>query len=128
MSKSIYEVSKDEMAHRLEMDALSKDPGRKAVMILEVAIDKVLKKLGVDVSKNNIPEQMEALGIIMTENSSEAMPQLNGFYLFLKRGMDIIAYAWCGAARIDSTGRCFCDVQYFQDDILDEVGGIKVLQ
>lgn len=126
--KTRFEISTDELAHRMKLQEESQDPGRKAVLILEAAIDKVLKRLGVDVTQDNIPEQMEALGIIMTENSSETTPQLNGFYFFLRRGTDIISYAWAGAARIDSTGRCFCDIQYFLDDKLDEIGGIKILQ
>jgi uncharacterized linocin/CFP29 family protein len=128
--KTRFEISADELEHRMKLhQEVTLDPGQKAVRILEAAIDKVLTKLGVDVTDpETIPAQQEALGIIITENTDERTPQINGFFIFAQKGKDLIPYAWVGAARLEHDGRCYCDIQYFMDNRLDETGGIKIIQ
>lgn len=127
--KNIFSISEDELNHRMNVhDEVKVEPGRKAVAILEAAIDKVLVRLGVDVSDPElIATQMDNLGIIMTEHTDEKAPQLNGFFVFAQSGDDLIPYAWVGSARLERDGKCFCDIHYFQDNRLDEVGGVKVV-
>jgi hypothetical protein len=128
--KTRFEISADELAARmLKQQELHIEPGQKAVQILEAALDTVLKKLGVNVDDvETIPDQMNALGIIMTENTDERAPQINGFFVFLAKDCDIIPYSWVGAARLESDGRCYCDIQFFQDERLQEVGGIRLIK
>lgn len=128
--KDIYSISADELNHRMDVYQRDKlDPCQRAVAVLESAVDKVLKGLGVNIDDaETIPQQMNDLGIIMTENTEEMTPQLNGFFIFLDRNGDLIPHSWVGAARLDSNGCCYCDIQYFMDNRLDEVGGVKLIK
>lgn len=130
----VFEISEDELNHRMEAKKEHDEPMTQAVRILEAAVDKVLEKLGVNIGLGDIPAQMDALGIIMSEHTEENAPQLNGFFVYVSRFVpsmqdwDIIPYAWVGAARVNSNGECFCDIQWFQDNRLDETGGIKIIK
>ena len=127
---TIFEISADELEARMEAKRkLQDEPCQQAVMLLEAALDKVMISLGVDVTQSpeSIHMQQDFLGIEIQENTDEATPQLNGFFVFVHKNNDIIPHSWIGAARIDSTGRCFVDIQYFQDNRLEETGGIKLV-
>lgn len=129
VKESWFEISEDELNARMEKQKKQRtDPVSRAVDILEAALDSVLKKLGVNVEDvASIPAQMDALGIMMSEHTDERAPQLNGFFVYLIKKDDIIPYAWIGSARLESGGRCFCDIQYFQDNRLVEAGGEKLV-
>jgi len=125
--KDRFHISADELEARMQAQAkYHEEPVKKAVAILEMALNKVMTKLGVNVEED-IPAQQDALGIIITEETREEMAGLNGFFVFLSRVGDIIPYAWVGAAKLNHIGECSCEVHYFQDDRLDEVGGIKIV-
>jgi len=133
--KDRFNISADELEARMQkQQELHNEPCQKAVMILEAALDKVLEKLGVNTTQvypdgsSAVPDQMDALGIIMTENTDERTPQLNGFFVFVTRNCDLIPYAWVGAARINRNGECYCDIQWFIDNRLDETGGVKLIK
>lgn len=134
--KTRFEISEDELNHRMELKKKLKDePVSKAVEILEAAIDTVLKSLGVNVEIGDVPAQMDALGIIMTEHTDERAPQLNGFFVYTTRRLfgpiepqgDIVPYAWVGAARLNSNGECHCEIHWFQKNKLSEIGGVKLV-
>jgi len=55
------------------------------------------------------------------------MAGINGFFIFQAQADDIIPYAWVGAARLNKEGECFVDIQYFQDNRLEERGGFKII-
>lgn len=122
-----FEISEDELQAREQRQQELEEPGRKATMILEAALEKVMMSLGVDVTQD-IPAQQEALGIMITENLEESTPKLNGFFVFVDRDGETIPYAWVGAVRIDSTGQCLCDIQWFMDERLDQVKGMRLVQ
>lgn len=127
--KNRFSVSADELDARMKKHQKEKvEPASKGVLVLEAAIDTVLKKMGVDVTRQDIPEQMDLLGIIMTEHTDERAPQLNGFFIYQRQKEDIIPYAWVGSARLEKDGRCFCSIHLFQDNRLIESGGIKIIQ
>jgi len=131
MIKDRFHISRDELESRMEKQKLlHDDPIKKAVEILQFALDKVMKKLGVDVDQEPevIHAQQEQLGIIVTEETREDMAGLNGFFVSLVRKGDIIPYAWIGSAQLNSMGECSCEVHWFQDNRLDEVGGIKLIK
>jgi hypothetical protein len=133
--KDRFNISADELEARMQkQQELHNEPCQKAVMILEAALDKVLEKLGVNTTQvypdgsSTVADQMNALGIIMTENTDERSPQINGFFIFVTRNCDLIPYAWVGAARINHNGECFADIQWFVDNRLDETGGVKLIK
>jgi hypothetical protein len=132
--KKWYEISSDELQHRIEQkQKLQDEPVTQAVAILEAAVDKVLNTLGVDTTdEETIAQQMIDLDIIMIEHTDERAPQLNGFYIFTQKLLrsgeyDIVPYAWVGAARLNSMGECFVDVQWYQKEQLTEVGGVRLV-
>ena len=127
--KDRFSISSDELEDRMQRQAkLHKEPIQRAVALLEAALDKVLIKLGVDVSDpDSIPDQQDALGIMITEETRPKMAGLQGFFVFVSHKQDLIPYAWVGAARLNSIGECFVDIQYFQDQRLEETGGIKLI-
>ena len=127
--KDRFHISVDEMESRMQKQTkLHDEPIQKAVIMLEIALDKVLAKLGVNVELGNIPAQQDQLGIVVTEETREELAKINGFFVFVNRNGELIPYAWIGAVRIDHLGECFCDVQYFQDERLEKIGGEKLIQ
>jgi len=131
VEKAWFEVSEDELCARMLKKVQVKDsPAHKAVEVLEAGIDSVLKTLGVDVTRDDIPDQMNSLGILMTEHTDERAPQLNGFFIYLMRPAqnDMIPYAWVGSAQINSEGKCCCEIHRFIDERMSEITGIKVVQ
>lgn len=136
VAETRFVISADELNHRMEQKKkLRDDPVQRAVGILEAAVDTVLRELGVNIELGDIPAQMDALGIIMTENTNEQTPQLNGFFIYTTKRLfgpiepevDIVPYAWVGSARLNSNGECFCDIQWFQKNKLSETGGVKLV-
>lgn len=128
VKKDRFSISADELeARMLQKQQEHDEPVKKAVFLLEVALERVLMKLGVNPELDNVPAQQEALGIIITEETRPEMAGINGFYIYVSQHGDIIPYAWVGAARLNSEGECFVDIQYFQDNRLEETGGIKIL-
>jgi len=126
--KTRYEISADELEARMEaQQKYHNEPVQKAVAILEAALDTVMESLGVNIELGDIPAQQDALGIIVTENTEEATPQLNGFFVFVNIGGELAPYAWVGAAYITHLGQCFCDINWFQKDKLTEMGGVKLV-
>lgn len=137
--KDKFHISADELEHRMQMQVKYHDePIQQAVGILMSALDRVMKKLGVDVDQDPdvIHDQQDQLGIIVTEETRDEMAGLQGFFVFLKRRLwgnrpendfTIIPYCWIGAARLNSNGECYVDIQYFQDERLEETGGIKLV-
>jgi hypothetical protein len=133
--KKWYEISADELNHRMEQkQKLQNEPVSQAVAILEAAVDKVLNTLGVNTAdEETVARQMIELDIIMTENTDERAPQLNGFYVFTQKLLrdgtyDILPYAWIGSARLNSVGECFVDIQWYQKEQLTEFGGVRLIK
>lgn len=126
----VFQISADELQSRIaKKEAEHDEPCKKAVQILEAAVDKVLSSLGVNVELVDlIPAQMDQLGIVMTENTEENTPKLNGFYIYLYRNEELIPHSWVGAARINHLGECYADIHYFNDNRLEEVGGVRLIK
>ena len=127
--KDRFSISADELEHRMQLQKKQhEEPVQKAVALLEAALDRVLTKLGVDVSDpDSIGQQQMDLGIMITEETRPEMAGLQGFFVFVSHNDDLVPYAWVGAARLNSVGECFVDIQYFQDQRLEETGGIKLV-
>jgi hypothetical protein len=137
--KSRFEISSDELNHRMELQQKYHDePLTRAGVLLQVAMDKVLTKLGVDVKDpETIAMQMINMGIFANSIEDEAHPKLNGIYVSLVTGHsnytsldgepDIIPYAFIGNARLSKDGRCRCDITYWNEHRLDEISGDKII-
>jgi len=127
--KTAFQISADELTSRMEKKALLHDePCQKAVLLLEAALDKVLTKLGVNIEAGDIPLQQEELGIIIVEEAREEMAGLQGFTVIVRRDGDLVPFAWIGSARLNHLGEGFVDIQFFQENRLDETGGIKLIK
>lgn len=123
-----FNISADELTARmLRKHKEQTEPAQRAAELLDAALELVVKKLGVIPELGNIPEQQEALGIIITEETREDYAKINGFFVFVQKSDDIVPYAWVGAARLNSQGECFVDIHYFMDNRLEETGGIKLI-
>ena len=125
-----FQISEDELHARMEKQKeIHLDPVRQATALLEAALDKVMVSLGVDVTQSpeSIHMQQEFLGIEIMEHTDERAPKLNGFFVFVRKGEDLVPHSWIGAARINSSGECFVDIQTFEDNRLQETGGIKLI-
>lgn len=128
IKKDRFSISADELeALMLQKQKEHDEPVQQAVLLLEAALERVLTTLGVNPVLGDIPAQQNALGIIITEETREEMAGINGFYIYVARHDDIIPYAWVGEARLNSGGECFVDIQYFQNNRLEETGGIKLI-
>ena len=128
MIEKRFSMSADELETlRLQKEKEHDEPVKKAVALLEAALEKVLTELGVNVELGDIPAQQDQLGIMITEEDREEFSQINGFFIFVYRGKHLIPYGWIGAARLNTQGECFVDIQYFQDNRLEETGGEKLI-
>jgi hypothetical protein len=128
MREDRFSISQDELEARMaKKEAVQDEPVKKAVELLEAALERVLAKLGVNIEAGDIPAQQDQLGIMITEETREEMAGINGFFIFVSRKGDLIPYGWVGAARLNTQGECFVDIQYFEDNRLEETGGIKVI-
>jgi hypothetical protein len=129
--KTIYEISADELEYRmLKQQEMHNEPCQKAVQILESALESVLKSLGVNVEadEETIALQLDNMGIYVNSVDDERMPKAMGIYVSVTVGKDIIPYAWVGDARLNSDGRCFCDVMWFTKNKMDETGGVRLIK
>jgi hypothetical protein len=129
--KTIFTMSEDELMHNEEKRfKLGIEPVQKAVEILDRALCSVLKKLGVDTEKDDddIRLQQELLGIVITEVPQDFAPGEEGFFVFRTVKSELTPYAYVGGARIDSLGICYCDIHWFDEERLDEVGGDKIFK
>jgi hypothetical protein len=126
--KDRYHISADELEHRMQLqEKYHNDPAKQAVAILDMALERVLSKLGVNVELGDIPDQQDQLGIYVFEESREEMAGLQGFFVFVSRKNDLIPFAWIGQAMLNNLGECSCEIHWFRDNRLEEVGGVKIL-
>jgi hypothetical protein len=124
--KDRFSISADELESRMQrQEKYHTQPIQKAVSILEMALDTVMKKLGVDVTQD-IPSQQKELGIIITEETRVEMGGLNGFFVSIAGRGEIVPYAWIGEAKLNSVGECSCEIHWFKDERMDEIGGVKL--
>lgn len=123
--KSRYEISLDELMHREELqEKHHNEPVRAAVKVLERALEKVMEKLGVDITQN-IPEQQQSLGIFVTEDAIEG--GLGGFHVTTMTEEGLKPCCWIGAANLNSLGKVSCEVWWFNTEKLDVVEGPKII-
>jgi len=120
-----YQISADELNARMErQQKIHDEPLQKAAEMLEMAIEKVVTTLGVDVTKDteSIHIQMDMLGISV--NTLEGYP---GIFVSLDKGDDFIPCAWISDALMMSDGTYRYEIHWFQSHRMDEIG-VKLVQ
>lgn len=123
--KDRYSVSADELeARMIKQQKLHDEPIQKAVAVLEEGLEKVIASLGVDITKGDesIRMQQEFLGIEV--NTLDGYP---GVFVSVNRKGELVPYAWISDAILNSDGTYHYDIQWFQKDKLEEIGGIKIV-
>ena len=119
------EISADELHHRHELqNEYHEKPIRSVVELIESALRKVLKTLGIDVTQDTLANQQEALGIIITEQPPEEMGKLSGFYVIA----GAVPIAIIGDAYMAQDGLAWIDIHWIQKMYVEKFGGIRILQ
>lgn len=136
--KKWFEISLDELEHRMQIDKERRiDPLTEMGKEFFRCIDKVLIQLGVDLD-SDIPiiDQCKELGIFLRSNSDELTPQLHGVFVSVLRTRsfieidqepDIFPYAWVSAPFMLNSGKAKCEIQYFQDERMEESREVKIV-
>ena len=140
METKWWQTSLDELEHRMDLQKkLRVDPTAEMNREFYRCVDRVLKRLGVDPDseKYSINEQCEELGIIMQGSDDDRAPQIRGIFIFalkkrlsveMRQDPDILPYAWVSAPKpVGRDGKSKCDIQYFQDNKMEESKGVKIV-
>ena len=101
--KKRHEISEDELMYReMLQNEWRAAPTRRAVRIFQERIEEVLKKLGVDVTKDaeSIQTQMELMDIYINSMSEESAPKAAGLYISARLHGDLQPYAYISAAKV----------------------------
>lgn len=134
--KKWWEISTDELENRmLQVGEQRTKPVAAAVKELYRSVDKVLKRLGADPDSTemSLRDQCEMLGIKLQYNDDPRTPQLHGIFVFYYKHSlvalepDILPYAWVSAPKMKKSGKAFCEIQYFQDNKMEESGEVKIV-
>jgi hypothetical protein len=123
--KDRYSISADELESRMQKQAKFHDePLTKAVAVLEEGLLKIMASLGVDITRDDdsIRMQQEFLGIDV--NTLDGYP---GVFISVSRKGEPVPYAWISDAILKSDGTYHYEIQFFQNNKLEEIGGIKIV-
>lgn len=126
MNERRFSISVDELMYYQQQQHKAQEPGRKGTECIEAGIRAVYTSLGIDVTKDNIPEQMADLGVFTRSLADDRMPRANGIYVFQWQGNNPVPIAWVGDARLDGQGKAWIDIEWFTMNKHEEIGGIKV--
>ena len=120
-----FHVSVDELASRMQKKAKYNEQLQGAVLVLESAIERVIKKLGVDTEKDDesIKIQMDLLGILLNE-----LPGYPGMFVTTMKGDEKTPYAWISDAMLDSEGKYHYEIHWLKDERLSDVKGTEAIQ
>uniref|UniRef100_A0A6H1ZVM8 Uncharacterized protein n=1 Tax=viral metagenome TaxID=1070528 RepID=A0A6H1ZVM8_9ZZZZ len=130
--KDRFSISSDELEDRMQRQKkYHEEPVQIAVTIMSEARDKVMRSLGMDTEQEDEDlryAQQEALGIRMTQETREEMAGLMGWTIAApKRGLGLVPIAWVGTAYLDSQGKCWCEIHWFQENRMEKFGGYKII-
>jgi hypothetical protein len=110
-----FEISEDELQHRMNKKAILKDEVcTKANEMVFAMLDNILKYLGMNVNTDDLTTQKEILGVHIT--TLEFYP---GIFVI----KDMVPFAWVSDARINHLGEIYCEAHMFE---LDTMWGLKI--
>lgn len=123
-----FKISQDELQHRMFLQSKYHDqPCKNVVLLIEEALDNIMKKLGVDITQDpeTIHQQQADLGITIWTEEREEMAGLQGYFIHTG-GEQYIPHAWIGAPYLANDGLVYVDVHDFKHNVLIKFGGIRV--
>jgi hypothetical protein len=129
MSTRGFTLSLDELQYLQSKEQEATDQVKQVAALMEAGLQHILGKLGVDCSceADEIQEQMLALGIIVQERDIPETPKANGFYVFQgKTALTLEPVAFISSPYIDNLGKANVSIELYRDDIMFEMGGIKL--
>ena len=125
-----FTLSLDEVQYKEEQRQKEViDPLKRIQALMEAGLQHVLTKLGVDCAceDDQIQQQMLDLGIIIQERDIPETPRANGFYVFQgKTAMILEPVAFISSPYIDNLHKANISIELYRDDLLIEMGGIKL--
>ncbi len=127
ITKDRFNISADELEHRMQKQILEHDAPLKSVTdVISDAISRVLSTLGVDVSQSDelIKQQQETLGIVISEHHLEEMGELSGFYIQVGN----VPHAIVGDPFLASDGFSYLKIFWVQKNKMETFGGIRILK
>jgi len=131
--KTRHEISEDELVYReMLKDHWKREPGRRAVKHLQNRIEEVLKRLGVDVDKDeeSVKMQMEIMDIFINALPDE-VGSAAGLYFSAPVNGTLAPYAWISTAKAERGHYMFPIVYWGKEggrgDKLDEGKEEKII-
>ena len=125
--KDRTQISADELEARMNaQEKYHNKPLRSVAEFIEGAIRRVLKELGVDVTKDDesVKLQQELMDIIIAERPPEERGRLSGFYV-IRGGVPI---AIIGDAFMAKNGLAYLKILWIQTNIEELFGGVRIIQ
>jgi len=105
------------------------DPLKKIAGLMEVGLQHILFKLGVDCSlgEDEVQAQMLERGVFIQERDIPTAPKGNGFYVFQgTSALTLQPVAFISSPYIDNLGKANISIELYRDNIQFEMGGIKI--
>jgi hypothetical protein len=121
-----FHASADELAHNEEMKTAHDAPIKSVTELIEGALRRVLKSLGVDVGSGDeiMKHQQIERGIIIAERPLEEMGVLAGFYVIDNE----VPIAIVRDPYMGSDGLAYVDIYWIQGEQTERFGGIRIIQ
>ncbi len=121
-----FRASLDELTHNEEMKAAHDAPIKSVTELIEGALRRVLKLLGIDVDSGDeiMKQQQVDRGIVIAERPLEEMGVLAGFYVIDNE----IPIAIVRDPYMGSDGLAYVDIYWIQGEKTERFGGIRVIQ
>lgn len=129
MSTRGFTLSLDELQYLQSKEQENTDQVKQVAALMEAGLQHILTKLGVDCAceDDEIQTQMSELGIFVQERDIPETPRANGFYVFQgKTALTLDPVAFISSPYIDNLGKANVSIELYRDDIMLEIGGIKL--
>jgi hypothetical protein len=129
MSTRGFTLSLDELQYLQSKEQENTDQVKQVAALMEAGLQHILGKLGVDCAceDDELQAQLIELGITIQERDEPATPKANGFYVFQgKTALTIQPVAFVSSPYIDNLGKANVSIELYRDDIMFEMGGIKL--
>ena len=125
MTDDRFKISADEMHHRMSMQEERHDkPLREVAGLIEDALRKVRKTLGVDVTQEDVASQQFLRGIVIAERPPEEMGELAGHFVIAEgTPIAIVGDPWLG-----SDGLAYLDILWLKEERKERFGGVRIIQ
>jgi hypothetical protein len=137
--KKWYEVSSDELCHRMALKSKYHDePISEGIKEMFRTINMLLREFGVITNElDDVEDQMNELGLKLVPNNEELTPQLHGYFIvkYVPRkiidldgdNFDIVPCGWVSKPHTKYNGTvAYCKWENFITDKKGETDGIQI--